>query len=417
MKKIVTVLLVLVFAKASAQNYLISFAGNGASSTIDSIKVQNLMQGTSVTISGTDTLNLLGTNGVKSSLNQDNKLLQIYPNPSEQTSQIKIEKTESGPTSIDVFNISGKRIIHSDFDLGVGEHEFQISNLNPGLHQIVVSSQNHVVTGKIISNYTGTETTVLRQLNVNGTSLKGSRINVTTAYVAMQYTQGDRLLLTAYSVNYKSVKTTVPTASGLYSFTFFACTDVDNYNYATVQIGTQVWMKENLKVSKYRNGDPISTGLSDEAWGSTTTGAYAIYNNDASNNTTYGKLYNWYAVADSRNLCPVGWHVPSDAEWTTLENYLGGASVAGGKLKSTSTLWTAPNAEATNQSGFSGLPGGSRLSNGTYTTIGNYGYWWSSTEYSTTFFAWFRYLNYYYGNSSRGNNYKQNGFSVRCLRD
>ena len=91
-------------------------------------------------------------------------------------------------------------------------------------------------------------------------------------------------------------------------------TDIDGNVYNTVTIGTQVWMKENLKVSKYRNGDPIPTNLTDAAWGAATTGAYSIYNNDAANNTTYGKLYNWYAVVDSRNLCPVGWHVPSDAE-------------------------------------------------------------------------------------------------------
>jgi uncharacterized protein (TIGR02145 family) len=192
--------------------------------------------------------------------------------------------------------------------------------------------------------------------------------------------------------------------------------DVDGNVYTTVTIGTQVWMKENLKVSKYRNGDPIPTNLTDAAWGATTTGAYSIYNNDAANNTTYGKLYNWYAVADSRNLCPVGWHVPTDSEWTTLENYLGGTSVAGGKLKSTSTLWNAPNTSATNESGFSGLPGGTRDRFGTYYFIGSNGAWWSSTEYSATY-AWGRNLNYGNGNSGRDYYDGQGGFSVRCLRD
>jgi uncharacterized protein (TIGR02145 family) len=192
--------------------------------------------------------------------------------------------------------------------------------------------------------------------------------------------------------------------------------DVDGNSYNTVTIGSQVWMAENLKTTKYRNGDPIATNLSNTAWGAATTGAYAIYNNDAANNTTYGKLYNWFAVTDSRNLCPVGWHVPTDAEWTTLENYLGGTVIAGGKLKSTSTLWSAPNTEATNESGFSGLPGGLRGSNGAYGNVGYYGCWWSSTVYSTTG-AWYRVLYYSNGNSSRNYNFKQTGFSVRCLRD
>jgi len=206
-------------------------------------------------------------------------------------------------------------------------------------------------------------------------------------------------------------------------------TDIDGNVYPIVQIGTQCWMKENLKVSKYRNGDLIPTNLSDAAWEAATTGAYAIYNNDAANNTTYGKLYNWFAVVDSRNLCPTGWHVPSDGEWKTLEIYLGmsttdadlegargSAQNVGGKLKSTSSLWFAPNTGATNESGFSGLPGGSRNSSGDYYDIGYLGSWWSSTENSTTD-AWYRFLYYYYGSSDRYDYNKRGGFSVRCLRD
>ena len=201
------------------------------------------------------------------------------------------------------------------------------------------------------------------------------------------------------------------------SFTTSALTvtDVVGNVYQTVKIGGQTWMKENLKTSKYRNGNPITTGLSDNAWQNTTTGAYAICNNDAANNTTYGKLYNWYAVTDSRNLCPAGWHVPSEAEWTTLENFLGDATVAGGKMKTT-TDWTLPNTAATNESGFSGLPGGYRASIGIYGDVGAKGCWWSSTE-ASSFDAWYRALDYYNGNSSRISYAKQNGFSVRCLRD
>ena len=210
------------------------------------------------------------------------------------------------------------------------------------------------------------------------------------------------------------INVTISTSNGCGSDT--TVTDIDGNVYQTVSIGTQCWMKENLKVSKYRNGDPIPTNLTDAAWSAATTGAYAIYNNDAANNTTYGKLYNWYAVADSRNLCPTGWHVPSDGEWTTLENYLGGSSVAGGKLKSTSTLWNAPNSNATNESGFSGLPGGYRYYNGSYYDIGDYGGWWSATEYSSPN-AWGRYLFYNLGYSARNYYDKQGGFSVRCLRD
>jgi uncharacterized protein (TIGR02145 family) len=201
-------------------------------------------------------------------------------------------------------------------------------------------------------------------------------------------------------------------------------TDVDGNVYNTVSFGSQVWMKENLKVSRYRNGDPIPTNLDNPTWGNTTSGAYAIYDNDAANNTTYGKLYNWFAVADPRGLCPAGWHVPSDAEWTTLENFLGGASVAGGKMKSTGTieagtgLWQEPNTGATNSSGFTAFPGGNCVSSPgwPFYSIGNYGSWWSSTEF-TLYYARMRFLKNDSASSTRAYGNKTGGISVRCLRD
>jgi uncharacterized protein (TIGR02145 family) len=206
--------------------------------------------------------------------------------------------------------------------------------------------------------------------------------------------------------------------------------DIDSNKYNTVTIGSQVWMQENLKVSRYMNGDTIKTNLSDSAWQSTSSGAYAIYKNNPQNNSIYGKLYNWYAVADPRGLCPAGWHVPTDHDWQLLTKYLDPAAdttqccsnTAGGKMKSTGTiqagtgLWQDPNTEATNSSGFTGLPGGSRFVLGSYDNIGNYGYWWSSTEDPSSF-AGTRSLGYDNGNSYPLNLGKALGFSVRCLKD
>jgi len=193
--------------------------------------------------------------------------------------------------------------------------------------------------------------------------------------------------------------------------------DVDGNAYNTVLIGTQCWIQSNLKVSKYRNGDAIPTGLNDATWSSTNNGAYTIYNNDLTNNAIYGKLYNWHAVIDSRGLCPTGWHVPSDGEWTTLTTYLGGESVAGGKMKSTgTTYWDSPNTGATNESGFSVLPGGYRFNVGSFLNIRIHAFFWSATE-SDSSNAWFRYLYSSIGNVNRYYYYKLYGFSVRCLRD
>ncbi len=196
-------------------------------------------------------------------------------------------------------------------------------------------------------------------------------------------------------------------------------TDIDGNVYSTVEIGSQCWMAENLKVERYRNGDNIPTGLSSSSWGSTTSGAFAVYDNNAANKVIYGLLYNGYAAADPRALCPTSWHVPTDEEWTTLTEFLGGFSIAGGNMKTTGTLeagsglWFAPNAAATNSSGFSGIPGG--VYTGTFFSLGNSAYYWSSTE-SSTGRAWWRGLFYLDGNFGRTDGFKLLGQSVRCLK-
>ena len=200
-------------------------------------------------------------------------------------------------------------------------------------------------------------------------------------------------------------------------------------NIANVTICTQVWATKNLDVTTYSDGTPIPQVTDPTAWANLTTGAWCYYNNDAGNNATYGKLYNWYAVAgiyDSaslanttlrKKLAPTGWHVPTDAEWTTLTTCLGGETIAGGKMKETGTAhWTTPNTAATNSSGFTGLPGGCRNINFSFNYIGIGGYWWSSSEYNTAG-AWSRNLYYDNGNADRNLYNKGDGFSVRCLRD
>lgn len=186
--------------------------------------------------------------------------------------------------------------------------------------------------------------------------------------------------------------------------------------YPTVTIGGQVWMQKNLNVCKYRNGDDIPQVQDPTAWVNLTTGAWCYYQNNTANGTVYGKLYNWYAVNDPRGLAPVGYHIPSDSEWTTLTTFLGGVEFAGGEMKAT-TLWTPfPGNINTNSSGFTGFPGGARFFDGPFIGIGDGGYWWSSSEASTTD-AWSRSLNYSTGFAYRSLYYKPDGLSVRCLRD
>lgn len=196
-------------------------------------------------------------------------------------------------------------------------------------------------------------------------------------------------------------------------------TDIDGNTYQTIKIGEQWWMAENLKVTHYRNGDAIPNVNGNISWGNLTTGAYCNYDNDVNNATTYGSLYNWYAVNDIRNICPSGWHVPSDAEWQTLVDYLGGSSVAGGEMKETGTThWESPNTGATNESGFSALPSGYRGYSGSYRHICSNAHFWSSAEYGS-YRAWRRTLNYAFSGVTRFliNHLLRPGFSIRCVRD
>ncbi len=219
-------------------------------------------------------------------------------------------------------------------------------------------------------------------------------------------------------------------------------TDIDGNVYNTVLIGDQCWMKENLKTSKYRNETLIEyPGANNTAWENNTTGAYAWYDNDISWKDSYGALYNWYAVNNTSGLCPTGWHVPSEDELTQLVDYVvsqgypnssGDPNGASNALKScrqvnsplggdcNTTVHPRWDPDDTHQGfdefGFSGFPGGNRYTNGNFDRIGDIGYWWSSSEYSSER-AWFRGMLYYRGHVGRYYYGKAHGFSVRCLRD
>jgi uncharacterized protein (TIGR02145 family) len=231
------------------------------------------------------------------------------------------------------------------------------------------------------------------------------------------------IVSTSYHFRVKSVNslgtiygndvTFVTTITGITS----TVSDIDGNTYKTIGIGYQMWMAENLKTTKYRDGSDIPTATDNTTWESLTTGAYSWYNNDINYKNPYGAYYNFYSVVDSRNLCPLGWHVPTNDEWTTLYTFLGGHDVAGGKLKETGlTHWDFPNTGATNETGFTELPGGARQEFGPFNFIGIYGYYWTSSEFST--------LNGYlvgtaYNNGGvwPGNLLKTAGFSIRCLKD
>jgi uncharacterized protein (TIGR02145 family) len=195
-------------------------------------------------------------------------------------------------------------------------------------------------------------------------------------------------------------------------------TDIDGNIYHTATIGSQTWMVENLKTTKYRNGDLIGT---------TTPGSLDIsiingpryqwsYDNKESNINAYGRLYTWYAVSDSRGICPIGWHVSTDADWSSLMTFLGGETVAFSKLKESGSSHWIKYDTGTNELGFGALPGGLRNGSGSFVDIGYRGNWWTSTEVST-YDAWYRFMDYSFNNVNRQVNLKRNGMSVRCIKN
>jgi len=193
--------------------------------------------------------------------------------------------------------------------------------------------------------------------------------------------------------------------------------DIDSNIYHTVKIGKQTWMVENLRTSRYRNGDTIPCISDSKAWNYATTGGYCFYKNDEMEEKVYGKIYNWYAVNDSRKIAPDGWHVATLDDWKKLIDFLGGNKKAGGKLKEKEFLhWKTPNKNASNINGFTALPGGYRFYNGNFGFLGETGAWWVATEHNTAE-AWSICIRHIDGEVLEMKGIKANGFYVRCVKD
>lgn len=194
--------------------------------------------------------------------------------------------------------------------------------------------------------------------------------------------------------------------------------DSDGNTYNSVKIGTQTWLVENLKTTKYLNGDAIPNITEISSWNALSSGAYSDFDNNSGNSALYGHLYNWYVVKDSRKICPTGWHIPTNEDWLTLTTSLGGTAVAGGKLKEAGTVhWAVPNTQASNSSGFTALPAGYRYANGYFFDLSEAVFFWTSSGSSANNgYAW----SLFYNDEAayeESNNDAKNGYSVRCIKD
>jgi uncharacterized protein (TIGR02145 family) len=410
--------------RTNAQNYLISFAGAGEINTVSSVKVDNLTNGESLTLDGTYTLQLTETTGIFQVDSEISPGIKIYPNPMIDNSTVVISPPIAGDAVITICEMTGKLVTQIYVYLEKSAQEFRLSGINTGFYQISVTGKTYQFTGKLLCNVKADGTIRLEKIsNNNATKEKTAKsyYKGTPASINMEYTKGDRLKFTGISGSFSTVLTDIPTQDKTITFYFFTCMDGDGNNYPVVQIGTQLWMAENLKTTRYSNNSDIPHVEDISIWSTLTSDAFCWYNNDKTNfGSTYGALYNWYAVSNS-SLCPtgwhvpVGWHVPADIEWTTLTTYLGGENLAGDKLKETGNSHWIQQEGATNETGFTSLPGGIRLYDGTFGQIGNIGSWWSASEVDATM-AWSREM-YGSGNVNRLSRSKKYGFSVRCIKN
>jgi len=403
----------------SAQDYLITFLGSGEINTVSTVVVENMTQGKSLTLNGSDILHLKSTvTEISDIIYNHTDGVQFYPNPMKEYSNMEFALTEGGVTNIELFDLAGRKLIQTQNYLNQGRHSYRITGVGNGIYVLKVTAGNYIFSGKLTSNRKTGELVKIEYQN----SIPYKPIPLETksanSEIIMQYNTGDVLKFTGTSGIYSTITTDIPKQSKTLAFTFIPCTDVDGNNYQVLQIGTQFWMSENLNVTKYNDGTNIPNGKDDLVRRAINYGAYRNYNDKESYATTYGRLYNWHAV-NTGKLAPKGWQVPSDDDWSTLIAFMGGEGIAGGKLKATGSKWGSPNTGATNESGFTGLPGcKTGDTDGGYYNIGTHGLWWTSSGLTGNYkdYALSYLLSYDESSCDRGEEKKIDGLSVRCIR-
>ncbi len=396
----------------SAQNYEISFSVNGSESDLKSVKVQNLNKGTEVVLTANQTLLLSSsTNLTENDFSRTN--VKAFPNPFVDKTTIEFSSPNNGSVKISIFDLNGRIIIEKSEFIKDGFNQFEISGIRSGIYFCMVIMDNYEYGTQIISH---NNTTVNPEINfVNRIEpLKNTFSKSKVATIHMYYSEGDLLLATAYTNEEAAVKTFVPTHNQNIEFEMYSCTDADGNQYKTVEIGNQVWMAENLRTTKFNDGSELTLEI--DNWSSVCAPAYCWFNHDPQTyGEKYGALYNFYAVNHEKNICPNGWHVPTDEDFSEL--YISLGSNVGGKLKEQGHQnWQSSNIVGTNKSGFTALPSGYRGGLGGFLDEKLNTYFWTSTP-SVNGKAWIRSLSYEHNNLNKTYSSIQNGFSVRCLKD
>jgi uncharacterized protein (TIGR02145 family) len=408
--------LLLIASKLHAQDYQLTFTGTGASDSVDSVMIENLTKSTRLTIDGGDILHLVSiVTGVGFTNTDQSGSLSIYPNPAQEISSLEFKTSQPGKVNIEILDLSGRIVSGAHIFLPGGRHTFNVQGLSSGVYVVNVVTGTNSFSGRMVSTNIHQDVPVLQYVNSasSATGIKAP-LKKTASEVMMQYTKEDLLKITCFSGNYSTVIMDEPSESKTITSTFVACTDPDNNNYPVVHINDQTWMAINLKTTHYANGNEIDFASDSLDWINSTSGSYTFYQDSSGYKDALGALYNWKSASSPDALCPSGWHIPTDAEWTSLEIFLGGESSAGEKLKETGgEYWKDGNPKSSNESGFSARPAGMLTNRGIFDGFGGETGWWTSTPGNGDS-AWI----FRVDSTSRLNRsvvHVLSGYSVRCI--
>lgn len=383
-------LFILIFLVSSmllqAQDITISFTGSGSSNIVDSVKVQNLTQCSSLIMNGTDTLHLLGVVGIEPANVKEENKIRIHPNPMTNQSLIEFYIPITDDVTVNVFEISGKLVFQSRYFLPFGYHVWSLSGLRNGIYTIQINTKGQSCFEKLIS--LSQNQTVIKLDYISGNTnktLKGS-VKRANSLLPMQYNSGDKMLFTCYSSTFRTKIPIVPIHDTTINANFVECVDADGRNYSTVKIGTQVWMAQNLNVGTTINGGFLqhNNGIIEK---------YCTYDMH-SYCDIYGGLYQWsemmqYSTTPGiQGICPNGWHIPVDSDYTILQSYLGGHDIASGKMKQACEgTWYDNSISVNDSSGFGSVAAGIHDYTG-YFEQGLGAYLWTSNNSNGDASAW-----------------------------
>jgi uncharacterized protein (TIGR02145 family) len=426
MNKLVTTAIILSISLcSSAQDITISFQPKAIETTIDSIWVTNQRTNQKIKLLGSESLILTKTTGIDylSSFPENEYL---YPNPCYGEAFVCFSTSVHQKIELRVFNISGQLLSLIRQNLAPGLHKFQIKFPFIGIYSVAILKDDGFLSYKAVCSGVKLQECKIKYAG----SEKSELLKSASVEKTLNYSQGDILLYSAFSEKNNTIMTDSPKASKVYSVEFYECTDPENNNYAVVKIGDQIWMAENLKTTKLKDSTSIPYVTKHTTYPGPITGEYCWYNNEEKNKNIYGALYDCLAGWTGK-LCPTGWHVPSDYEWTIdfegfLENsdYLYESNLYSiAKSLASRTNWDYSSEKGTpgndpasnNSSGFSALPGCFRHKDGYFSSSLD-GYWWSSTAQSANN-AWSWRLDLMLGRGSSFTGDKGNGYCIRCVKD